>query len=103
MRNLLRAAILGGFFMWSSAHAGTVCGLRENFVVLLDVDYGEGEVGRGLTPSGHLIELFVSPQRSFTILLTTPEGFSCVVATGQDWDTVNAAASTSPLSRDRVH
>ncbi len=102
MRNFLRAAVWGGIFVWSTADAGTVCGHRVNFAASLEVDYGEVEIGRGLTPTGQLIELFVSPRHSFTVLVTTPVGFSCVVATGEAWDSVKEPANTLPLSPDRV-
>ena len=90
------------FFIWSTAAAETICGLRENFAASLQTDYAEVELGWGLMPTGQLIELFVSPRHSFTILVTTPEGFSCVVAIGQDWDTLIESAANLPPSRDRM-
>jgi hypothetical protein len=102
MRGWLRAAVWGGFFICSTAAAEPVCGHRETFVSVLERDYAEVEIGRGLTPAGQLIELFVSPQRSFTILVTTADGLSCIVAAGQDWDSAVETAMPSPLLRDKV-
>lgn len=48
--------------------------------------FGERRLGQGLADSGFIIELFVSPQGSFTVFATTPHGQSCLIASGEAWD-----------------
>ena len=80
------AAILGGFFIVSSVKAETVCGVRDDFVATLQFVYAERIVGQGLTPDGRLVELALSADGSFTILMTTSVGTSCVLLVGSEWE-----------------
>lgn len=75
--------------------AGAVerCASRSDFVALLKDNFGEIVVAEGLSSSGHLVEVFVSPAGSWTILLSRADGLSCVVDAGDPW--VTAAAGPS--------
>ena len=42
----------------------------------------------GLTESGAVLEVLASTVGSWTILITRPDGVSCVVTSGEAWDTV---------------
>jgi hypothetical protein len=86
MRWFLAAALCGGFFVAAWAQGETLCGERDSFAVSLRENYGELPMGIGLTPDGRLIEMFVSERGSFTVLVTAPNGFSCVIAVGSDWE-----------------
>lgn len=62
------------------------CDGHEDVVAGLKTIYGEEPKGMGLERSGAVIELLVSPDRTFTILLTRPDGESCVMAAGKNWE-----------------
>ncbi len=62
------------------------CAARETVVSHLETRFGEIQLSVGLQPGQGLIELFANPESgSWTILLTTPEGISCLMAAGGDF------------------
>lgn len=65
---------------------GAACGLRDSIVERLKIGYKESEAGYGLTGSGMMAELFVSETGSWTIIVTRPDGISCLVAAGHSWE-----------------
>lgn len=79
----------------SSAEAGLVCGERADFVEKLDEAYGEKLISAGLEADGNVFEVYRSETGSWTILVTEPEGPTCVLASGEAWtDGRKAEAST---------
>lgn len=63
-----------------------VCDQRAKVVAKLGEKYGEVRRGGGLTGSTAIFEIWASEQTgTWTILKTTPDGFSCVMAVGQGW------------------
>ncbi len=89
MRNLI--AVLGALLIgWgafsSSAQAQTMCGERRAVVANLEQTYSEAPVSIGLASNGAVIEVLASPSGSFTIVLTQPNGLSCVMAAGENWE-----------------
>jgi len=75
------------FVLASSAAAAEVpCGQRDQLVEWLAVKYEEQPVASGISSKGSLIEVLSSVDgTTWTILLTAPNGTSCVVDTGQAW------------------
>ena len=65
------------------------CAKREIVVERLQKHYDESFTAGGLqstTTSSALVEVWASAKTgTFTVMLTTPEGLTCVVATGTDW------------------
>ncbi|MGE3933877.1 MAG: hypothetical protein AB7F67_11505 [Rhodospirillaceae bacterium] len=73
----------------SAAAAQMACTSRTEAAKLLDAHYSEAPVAMGLASNGGVIEVFASKTgRSFTILITMPDGRSCVLAAGEGWDNV---------------
>ena len=69
-----------------AAAADVPCGQRDKIVEWLSVKYEEEPVASGISSKGSLIEVLSSEDgTTWTILLTTPNGTSCVVDTGQAW------------------
>ena len=67
--------------------AQAVCGKRTEFVERLGASYAESSIGLGLVNNGSVIEVLSSPDgKTWTILITKPDGMSCVVATGEAWE-----------------
>lgn len=61
------------------------CAEREAALKKLSNDYGESQVALGLTSDGNVLEVLASSNGTWTILVTTPQGLSCGVASGQAW------------------
>ena len=55
----------------------------------LRAHFDEKVLGRGISSDGTLLEIFMSPKRTFTVIKTTPSGMSCVVDFGDGWQTLN--------------
>lgn len=72
-----------------SAYAqGMPCMPRTDLVERLEGRFDEHVVGGGLQSPQRLLEVWASGESgSFTVFVTSPDGVSCVVATGQHWHT----------------
>ncbi len=84
-------AILGTLFIgWgafsSSAQVQALCDERDAIVASLENIFSEAPVSMGLGSNGAIIEIFASPSGTFTIVLTRPNGLTCVMAAGQNWE-----------------
>ena len=80
-------ALLIGWSAFSSpAQAQAMCGERHTVLANLEKIYSEAPVSIGLASNGTVIEVLASPSGSFTIILTQPNGHSCVMAAGENWE-----------------
>ncbi len=62
------------------------CMSRDEAVDWLETRFGEQAIGRGLADEGRVMfEIFTGPQGTWTLLVSTPEGPSCIIADGFDW------------------
>ena len=85
----LAAMVLVGLTSVSAVAQGKVyCGPRTNVMASLKDNYSETPVSIGLANNGTVIEVFASKAGSFTIVMTRPGGLSCLIATGQNWETL---------------
>ena len=51
--------------------------------------YDEAPVAFGLQTNGNLLQVYASEQKgTWTVVSTTPQGLSCIVAAGQRWETL---------------
>ena len=78
----LAAIILVATVIAIPTSVAETCAQRSDFIAFLKDHFGEIEVGQGLSSSGHLVEVFVAPAGSWTILLSRPDGLSCLVDAG---------------------
>ena len=86
MRSVLILALL---LAPTQAFAQSACLPHGKMVDLLDGRYSEQPVAAGLENSGRLIELFATPDRgTWTLVMTTPNGVTCVIAAGLEWQDV---------------
>jgi hypothetical protein len=70
----------------SAALAQVPCGERAKIVGWLGINYKEAPVATGLSNKGALVEVLSSADgETWTILITKPDGISCIVDTGQAW------------------
>jgi len=81
-----RVGSVGGVGSFSNdAAADVVCVERVKFIERLKSNYGERPVSRGINFNGVLVEVFTSQEGHFTILATWPDGVSCLIASGENW------------------
>ncbi len=86
LTTILGALLIGWGAFSSSAQAQTICGERGAIVASLEKTYSEAPVSMGLGSNGTIIEVFASPSATFTIILTQPNGLTCVMAAGEYWE-----------------
>jgi hypothetical protein len=73
---------------------GMPCAKRTEVVRILRENFGEHPVGHGLADSGAVAELFSSSKGTWTIVATSPNGVSCMVGSGESWQTTIAREDT---------
>jgi len=91
--------ILGGAVLFSMAaiappaFAQATCAERTKITDNLVKNFGESHIGGGLQSGTQMIEIWSSAETgSFTILLTRANGISCIVSSGQNWDSFVTAS-----------
>jgi hypothetical protein len=85
------AAVLG-ITISTSATAQTMCNKRDTFLDSLKEGYSEAPVAMGLVSNGSVLEVLASKKGSWTIIVTMPNGTSCVVASGDAWEDIERVA-----------
>jgi hypothetical protein len=80
-----------------SAAAPVVCGERQAFTEALKGKFKEERQALGLVATSSVVELYVSPGGSWTVLMTGVDGKSCVLATGHSWESSTPKAAQSSL------
>ena len=77
----------------AAATASPPCAPRPELLKQLSKRFNEQPVALGLTNSGSLIEVLTSDDGStWTIMITQPNGPSCLVAAGASWEELKHAA-----------
>jgi len=94
----LAISAIASFTLLNAASAQNVCSERTKFVDQLSVTYAENTVGLGLVNDGSVLEILVSKNGSWTILVTKPNGISCVVATGEAWEKIPGKLALDPAA-----
>lgn len=85
MRIVVIAAALA-VLVPATVEAAESCGPRSRMLVELSQDHGERPVADGLIANGAVLEVFVAPSGSWTLLITEPSGRSCIWAYGDYWE-----------------
>ena len=89
LRVALAAGAVGTLCLAAApAHSQMVCGNHADIEKRLQTGYQEVRTGVGLAGNGGLIELYTSEKGTFTIVLTRPNGMSCLMAVGENWEAV---------------
>jgi hypothetical protein len=74
------------------------CAPREGIVQTLIKQYGEHPAGRGLVRGGPLMEVFSSENgETWSALIHLPNGMSCIIAVGKDWQVLDWPVSEMAL------
>jgi len=80
-------ALLALLFFSTSVYAqGVFCGPRAKIIESLEGTHKDFQSARGLSANGNMLEVFSSEAGAWTILMTRPDGLSCVAAAGRAWE-----------------
>ena len=75
------------------AVAAPQCDQRDRMAQVLQEKYKETPVALGVTAQGALVEVLTTAGgTTWSIIVTTPEGLSCLVAAGEGWRTKTQVA-----------
>jgi hypothetical protein len=95
----VRAAVALGLLLttpFAEAETRQACADRAKVIERLAEKYGETRQSMGLHQNNGVLEVYASPETgTWTILVTMPNGLSCLIAAGQSWEG-NAAALVKP-------
>jgi len=69
-----------------SAQAQDQCGPREQVVKVLNAKYQESQRALGLINERAMMEVYISPAGTWTMVVTNEAGVTCVLAAGEAWD-----------------
>lgn len=83
--------LLGSSAVSGSAAAAPMCGDRDEILERLQQRHDESPTALGLSADGGVLEVLVSPEGGWTILITYPKRPTCVVAVGEAWQTLQLA------------
>ncbi len=73
--------------LWpTGAAAQEQCNARDDILELLAKKYGEARIAAGVSNTGGLVEVLTNFESgAWTIIVSKPNGISCMVAAGEGW------------------
>ena len=99
IRFLVTAWMIG---MGSAAMAGSpiaevFCDDRDSLLLKLERSYGAERMGRGMRGPEAVIEVWaVQSTGEWTLVQSYPDGRSCIVAMGENWEAMGFAQALDP-------
>lgn len=75
----------------TTASSEPVCGPRSLFLSKLGERYSESPSAIGLAANGKVLEVLSSKSGSWSIITTGPDGETCLLASGESWETLPQA------------
>lgn len=85
---IVLSALLAGSWTLPATAQQLPCGNRDEMVKSLFSQYREQPRAMGLANQTAIIEVFTSKSGSWTILVTRPDGASCIVSAGEAWEDI---------------
>jgi hypothetical protein len=92
------AAIVASSLLGSATSAPAQqaqCAARNDMIQQLDAQFAEKPAAVGQVDQQSVVEIFVSEQGTWTILVTGTDGGSCVLASGDSWDSSGPALAAA--------
>ena len=74
-----------------AAQAAPQCGPRAAVLAQLAGKYGETRHAIGVAANNMVMELFASAKGSWTVSATSPDGSTCLVASGEGFEAISEA------------
>lgn len=75
-----------------AAQSGPLCGNRDEIVRSLTEQFKEAPQAVGVVDRNAVLEIFVSAAGTWTIIATGTDGNSCLVSSGEGWDSKTMVA-----------
>lgn len=76
---------------------GPACVKRKDLLKHLEARFSEVPVALGLSENGSVVEVFAAKDgATWTVTMTMPNGLSCLIASGQEWQDVPRVVSAGP-------
>lgn len=86
------AAFLVALFVAGPALAQMACDKRTEVTGHLKRKYEEAPVALGVANNGGLVELLTTKSgTTWTLIITLPNGMTCLLAAGEDWESIPIA------------
>ncbi len=79
------------------ATAQTICGDRAELVSRIEKGYAESRRSLGLASDGAVFEVFTSAKGTWSLVVTHPNGQSCLVAAGEAWENLPLPVKGQPV------
>ncbi len=76
---------------------GPLCDARTTVLTTLNGNFAEKPSAMGLAKNGTVVEVLRSEGGSWTIIMTAPNGVSCMLASGKHWQVVVTKADDIPM------
>ena len=74
-----------------------LCTDRSEVISQLSSQYSEAPVAMGIANNGGVLEILSSQAgTSWTIILTMPNGVTCMIAAGENWESLPTRAQLDP-------
>ena len=93
----LVALVIASCLIAPTALAQSACSSHKMVAENLNKAYAETPVSMGVTIGGAVIEVFASPDGTWTLVITQPNGVTCLIAAGNDWETLPKLAKGSAI------
>lgn len=85
--------------LWPAPGIAGLCDDRDNIVRQLAQTYDETPVAVGVTNGGGLVEVLATKDgATWTIVVTGPDGRTCVVAAGEGWRALPRVVPADPAT-----
>ncbi len=85
---------VAAFSLPAAAQQQAACAKRGDVLKRLSAKYTEAPVAIGLANNGGVVEVLSSKKgNSWTIIITMPNGPTCMVAAGENWEKIPTIAS----------
>ena len=91
------ALMLGSTASAQSLLNDATCGDRSDVTKKLERKFGELQRGTGVVSSNQILELWQSNNGTWTILMTRPDGVTCIMAAGDFWRKTPEGTSGEPV------
>ena len=92
-RSLSVAVVLtaASLFALAVEAAATQCANHDSMAKALTGKFKETRRAMGVVNSTAVMEVFMSPQGTWTVVVTNTKGIACIAASGEEWQDVPAA------------
>ncbi len=101
LRKTAATLALAGALLVAGATSGGAqvsnCAPRDIVMARLAQSHSEKPMSLGITASGALLEVLVGPKGTWTIVVTLPNGPTCLVSHGESWQE-RQPSSDDPLA-----